>query len=118
MWLPEIVVLPVIKTVLPFPVTLMPLDLAELEIVFLPWSVAVEGLVLPFVLEMVILVDLLVVMVHPLNVTEEPSDRASPAAPLLFTVESVTVALDPSAIPRPSFLLLSKTHLDAVTDAF
>ena len=77
-----------------------------------------EGLVLPLVLEMVMLADLLVVMVHPLKLTEEPSDRARPATPLLFTVESVTVALDPSAIPRPSFLLLSKTHLDAVTDAF
>ena len=79
-------------TVLPLPVTLIPLDLVEPEIVFLPWRVTVEGLVLPLVLVMVMLVDLLVVMVHPLKLTEEPSDRARPATPLLLTVESVTVA--------------------------
>ena len=48
-------------TVLPLPVTLIPLDLVEPEIVFLPWRVTVEGLVLPLVLVMVMLVDLLVV---------------------------------------------------------
>lgn len=55
-------------------------------------EVTVEGLVLPLVLEMVMLADLLVAMVHSLKLTEEPSDRARPATPLLLTVESVTVA--------------------------